>query len=188
MSEYVKDISKLKDPKGAWRTTSLFAETRDRKRGYDTVLFNFKEEHNTLLFKNRTIYSLKKLYLELSDPTEYRVATEVFGGWDHWEKLLGNKLIFSYIDKYRRELDIKLKAEAITIIRGEATGEGRNALQAAKWLAEKGWGEKRKAGAPSSVEKAAIEKEIANQVSDVSSDYERIKAIKKQPLTLVSSS
>jgi hypothetical protein len=78
-----------------------------------------------------------------------------------------------YIQAWRDELEIKLVSEGIKkMISHAADPKGQTA---AKWLADKGWGEKRKAGAPSKEERARelkIKEHISNELEE---DFERMK-------------
>lgn len=84
--------------------------------------------------------SLKKLYLEMGDPTEYLFASAYFGSYYNWKQMLlqtGNKLspvtLDEVVEEWRVELAEKLKAEAIRSI--ILLSKKENGLTAAKWIA-----------------------------------------------------
>lgn len=159
----------LVDERGRYKTLSLFLEIAYDKdaiftlKGYDHV------------YEGKTYYSLKKLFLEASDPTEYEFATKYLADWDHWQKMCNNKLIAQHIEKWRYELELKLRAEGVQWVIKSARKK-QNWL-AAKFLAEKGW-ETRLAGRPSKDEverELKIQADIQNEYSD---DLDRIRLVK----------
>ena len=143
------------DSMGKFRTQSLFLEL-----GYGTeAIFTLKDQDHT--HEGKEYLSLKRLYLEFEDPTEYEFATTVLLGWKHWQRMCENKLIRKHIDDWREELEVKLRSRAIL----DAIKEARKGhFQAAKWVADRGWST-RGAGRPS---KAEIEKQtrINERVED----------------------
>lgn len=143
------------DSMGKFRTQSLFLEL-----GYGTeAIFTLKDQDHT--HEGKEYLSLKRLYLEFEDPTEYEFATTVLLGWKHWQRMCENKVIRKYIDEWRDELEVKLRSRAII----DAIKEARKGhFQAAKWVADRGWST-RGAGRPS---KAEIEKQtkINERVED----------------------
>lgn len=134
------------DSMGKFRTQSLFLEL-----GYGAdALFTLKDqdhEHEGTMYK-----SLKRLYLEFEDPTEYEFANTILLGWKHWQRMCENKVIRKHIDEWREELEVKLRSQAIRDAIQEAK---KGHFQAAKWVADRGWST-RGAGRPS---KADIEKQ-----------------------------
>ena len=77
-------MSKFKDKQGKWLTQALFLEM-----GYKPqAIFTLDDEDKE--YNNKLYPSLKKLYLESDDPTEYKVSQHL-GGWNHWKRLRGNK-------------------------------------------------------------------------------------------------
>ena len=154
-----------KDTQGRFLTHALFYETK--VNGYDPV-FTLKE------YDNNGCKSLKQLYLDIADPTEYKFALKVFGSWRHWQKLLNNKAIRVHIDEWREELEIKLRSIGVRAVRDIALDtSSKGQLQAAKYLAEKGW-EPKTRGAPSKAEKVAEVKKQTRIINEVDNDFERI--------------
>lgn len=138
------------DSMGKMRTQSLFLEL-----GYnEEACFTLKDEDYQ--YNGRSFPSLKRLYLESEDPTEYEFATKHLLGWKHWQRMCENKIIAKHINEWRDELEVKLRSRAIL----DAIQEARKGhFQAAKWVADRGWST-RGAGRPS---KAEIEKEKSIQ-------------------------
>lgn len=143
------------DKGGKYLTISLFLETY-----YETgpAIFTLKEYDHT--YEGKVYYSLKKLYLEMEDPTEYEFATTYLCGWQHWQRMCENKRLKPHILEWREELEHRLRAKAVKHMIRNA--EGGSAISA-KWLADRGW-INRAAGRPS---KAEIEREKALQTQVV---------------------
>lgn len=129
------DKKRFKGGQGVWLTHSLFLEMSN----YDTELAVYTLKDDDHEFKGKLYPSLKKLYLEVGDPTEYEFAQQHLGGWDHWKRILNhNTLREDYISKWREELSMRFRSEAVRGMVGAATGE-RPSFQAIKWLADAGW-------------------------------------------------
>lgn len=124
----------LVDKMGRYMTQALFYETRSE--GYQ-ALFTLKDYDHTV--NGFTYISLKRLYLEIADPTEYKFAIEVFGQWNHWLTILNSPVIMEHIVKWREELEVKLASMAINAMIDVAVKEGSKGTAAAKYIAERGW-------------------------------------------------
>lgn len=155
--EITRDM--LVDVRGRFKTLSLFLEV-----AYDKdAIYTLKDyDHD---YEGKVYPSLKKLFLEASDPTEYTFANQHLAGWDHWQKICANKLLAQHINRWRVELELKLRSEGVQWIIKSARKK-QNWL-AAKFLAEKGW-EVRIAGRPS---KEEVERNIAVE-SQIQSEYD----------------
>lgn len=150
-----KEKEKFLDNMGKPLTQSLFLEV-----GYsDYAIYTLKEEDHE--YKGKNYISLKRLYLELEDPTEYEFANKYLLNWNQWKRLLANKLIRGYIDEWREELELKLRYRGIQAAMKSAE-EG--SFQASKWLADRGW-ETRGAGRPSK-EEVERERKFQSRVND----------------------
>lgn len=156
---------------GRYLTLSLFLEISYAPNAIYT-LKDVDYEYNGKMY-----YSLKKLYLETGDPTEYKFANQFLAGWDHWQKIINNKQLLSYIESWRVELEIKLRSDGVMAVRQHARSHNPTAWQAAKWLADKGW-DVRGVGRPS---KEEVDREVkikAGVVSQFDEDSERLKLIR----------
>ncbi len=151
------DKSKLLDTMGRPLTQSLFLEC-----GYNVqyAVFTFNDEDKT--YDGRVYPSLKKLYLETEDPTEYQFAKKYLLNWSHWKRLNENKMLREQFDEWREELEVVMRCDAIQAIR-DMTADGSN-FQAAKWLADRGW-DKRGAGRPSKAQQDR-ENRIDNKINE----------------------
>lgn len=150
-------------------TQSLFLEL-----GYtDFAVYTLKEDH--FEYKGKLLPSLKRLYLEMADPTEYNFANTFLLNWKHWQRMYGNKQLTPYIDEWREELELKLRYRAHQEMLLLVEQDGGN-YSAAKWLADRGW-DKRSAGRPSKAEKDK-ELRIKERLDDeFKSDVDRLSNI-----------
>jgi len=167
------DKTKLKDSSGRPLTQSLFLEN-----GYQTdfAVYTLKDEDH--LHKNGTTYpSLKKLFLEMEDVTEYEFANTYLLGWNNWKRLNKNKLMTKHFEEWREELELRLRAQGIRAIIDQSADD--KGFQAAKYLAEKGW-DKRTAGRPSKNEKLKEERQQARMDDEFKGDIARMADYKKK--------
>ena len=160
------DKKRFKDTSGRPMTQSLFLEN-----GYDTekAVYTLKDddhEHKGILYP-----SLKKLFLELEDVTEYEFANTYLLGWSHWQRLNKNKLMTKHFAEWREELELSLRSQAIRGIIDMTASDG--GFQACKWLADKGW-DKRTAGRPSKSEKLKEERQQAALDDEFTGDVVRM--------------
>ena len=159
----------FKDSMGRYRTQSLFRETSyavSRAVGYPP-LWTLKDED-----PQDELPSLRRLYIDLRDPTGYAFAQAAFGSWKHWTKLKNLKWFQSHLEDWDVELEVALRSDGIRVIQEEAES-GKSKYSAAKWLAESGYNA-RKAGRPS---KEDVERElkIATRLDqEVGDDAERL--------------
>lgn len=154
----------FKDSMGRWFTKGLFWETcsPENKKWASYTLKD--QEHEGLP-------SLKSLYLECADVTEYEFAKQYLGGWQHWKALKQSKWFVQHHEEWQEELEVKMRSDAIRNIALRSKDD--KGYQAAKYIADKGW-DLRKAGAPSKAEKEREMKIQSRMHDDVDSDLERI--------------
>lgn len=161
--EWVPDRTKFKDDKGGYITQSLFIEV-----GYDTerAMYTFADEDKE--YKGVTYKSLRKLYLEMADPTEYHFAVKYLWGWEHWQRIVNNKLLAVEVSKWREELEIKLRAIGVRNI----IAQSGDSMVAARWVADGQWdtAKQKRTKAGQAKEKAVREK----VGQEVQADYARI--------------
>jgi hypothetical protein len=168
--EYQKYREQAKDTEGRSRTMSLFWETR--REGY-APLFTIKDRIHVV--DGVSYPSLKLIYMEYSHIPgyEYEFAQDVFGSWDHWQRLTKDSSLRNVFKEWREELDIKLRAEAIKGLIQASKEADAKGVAAARYLADKGYASSTR-GRPSK-EEVEREKKIAASVSkDLESDMERL--------------
>lgn len=76
----------------------------------------------------------KPVYLEVADPTEYEAAMRLIGDYDHWCAIRNHPKVKPIIDKWAKEVEVKLRSEMIREMAKHA--KKPNGAAAAKWLAE----------------------------------------------------
>lgn len=152
------DKKDLVDKMGRPLTQSLFLEI-----GYKTDMAVYSLKDTDHHYRGEVYPSLKRLYLQHEDPTEYDFASTYLLGWNHWKRLTTNKMIRKHIDEWREELELKIKSQAVKDIIDQCAMEG-GSFQAAKWLADQGWN-KRGAGRPSK-EQIEKDKRISERIED----------------------
>lgn len=146
----------FKDSRGRPLTQGLFLEI-----GYSTEFAEYTLKDEDFEYEGKLYPSLKRLYLEMSDPVEYNFATTHLGSWEQWQRISNNKILKKYIDPWRKELELKLRSEAVAeVIKFSKTDKG---FQAAKWLADKGFD--KRAGRPSK-EEIEAEKRFQTRIHD----------------------
>lgn len=161
--EWTPDKSLFKDSMGRLYTQGLFLE-----QGYNTESAVYTLSDQDKEYQGKIYPSLRRLYLEMSDPTEYHFAIKYLWGWDHWLRITANKALLEEIEKWREELEVKLRAVGVRSIIS-ASGMSFNA---AKWVADGKWTLRR--GRPSK-EELEKERSIRERVAkEVESDSERI--------------
>lgn len=165
MAEY---DPKFRNASGSRYLNALFFEHYLDK---ETVLYTLKsKDHNGYP-------SLYRLYMELADPLEYTFANTYFEDWDHWKTLTECNWFKPYITKWRKELELKIRSEALVRLRQDAEGDSKTSVSSNKYLLEGGWKDKAEKGRPSKddIRKAAKEEvSVSNQINE---DFLRISSI-----------
>jgi hypothetical protein len=129
-----------RNPNNVVRTKSLFLELCYLNPEF--AIFTTKEEDH---HHNGKVYvSLSKLYLSIvpSDPTEYDFSQVVFGSWHTWDVIRSSPQIKPFYNRWRKEVEVKIKSKAIQAIAQEMAEGGRSSFSAAKLLLDRGWIEK----------------------------------------------
>jgi hypothetical protein len=159
--------SPLKDSTRRYLTRALFVELTTDKETEEKYppRCTLKEAHD--------------LYMELADPTEYEFAKALLESdytnfWDHWRRLLDTPDFMFYLEKWREELEIQIRSRAISQMISIAGSRDKGAAVAAKWVAERGWEPKKRAGRPNK-DTAEKERRTAEALtSTVNDDAKRI--------------
>lgn len=121
-------------------------------------------------FSEDGIYDLdewRRTFVELSDPTEYLAAIQLLGSWAEWQRMKHDWKGFreQIIPEWLAEVEVKLRSQSIKHV----ISKSENDSNAARWLAEGKYKEKRAPGKPSAaeVERAAkIEAGIDKAIDD----------------------
>lgn len=163
--------NKFKNNSGTYLLKGLFIETNTTDM--DQAIYTLKN------YDHKGYPSLYLRYMELEDPTEYEFATTYLDGWAHWEKLCQCNWFIPHIARWRLELDLKMKSQAIKKIKEVAKTNSPNMFQANKIIIERAWENKNpkvpaKRGRPSTEE---VQGELLRQVEEekrIEEDFKRV--------------
>lgn len=165
---YLPDKTQLVDTSGRPLTQSIFLETQYSHY----AVYSLKDEDYEY---NGKIYpSIKKLYLETNDPTEYEFATKYLLGVKHWYRIAENKLLKDHVSEWRFEMELKLRSQGVKQL---ISASHKGSQSASKYLADRGW-DTRAAGRPSSEELEREKKIRLNITEEYSEDIKRLAIIK----------
>lgn len=161
------DPDTYKDSRGIYRTQSLFIETLTdtcRRHGHEAVF--------TLKDTDQGKYkSFKRLYMSYRDITGYKAAIGILGSWKHFKKMFANHKFSKMLAEWNEELEVMLRSEGISAIVEEAN-EGKSRVNAAKFLADRGWASKR--GRPTKADVARERRVQAKIETSIGEDAHRI--------------
>lgn len=120
--------------------------------------------------------SLYRKYLEMGDLTEINFAREYFEGWEHWQNVCQCNWFKPYIARWRHELELQLKAQALVEIRKVAENpDHKSSYEANKFLLNGTWKDKKdKVGRPSKEEIKRQANELFEEKFDTTNDLARI--------------
>lgn len=158
-------MSKFKNSSNTRYLKGLFYEQVNEDK--TTVSYTLKDEDH------KGFPSLYRLYMEVGDPTEYNFAVQYLDGWSHWEALTACTWFKPYVERWRRELEVKMASEALAAVR-LAAKEGKDTFAANKYLLDKGWKEKPGKGRPNKQAIKDAADEIAKNENRVQKDFDRI--------------
>lgn len=166
--------SKYRSNTGVLFTRGLFFETTYADKS--SVVYSLKDWDHVV--DDTTYPSLYLLYLQENDPTEYRFATAHLDGLYHWEALSACTWFQVYLSRWRRELEVRMKSQALLRIMSEAKSSSKEAFQANRYLLEKAWEPKEPGkhgrGRPSTDEIRKAATEIASTDKRILEDFSRI--------------
>ena len=131
-----KDTLKGSEGRGAIRTKSLFADVLYEESRH-TPVYYLKQE-----VSDDEYISLKEVYLQIADPTEYEFARMCFYNYQQWETITALPWAINTVNQWRAELQLKLRSEAVREIFNMTVDpdvKETSRLQALKWLADTGF-------------------------------------------------
>lgn len=159
-------ISKFTNSNGVRLMSSLFVETCGTPGASPVyTLYDYDKDGYPSLYKK---------YMETADPTEYTFATAYLHDWKHWQALVNSDWFKPYVERWRQELELKLKSAALKRMLDDSLEPGRDGQAAAKFVLEKGWGEKHTKGRPSKEQVRQAADKLASEGSSVDNDMERL--------------
>ena len=122
--------------------------------------------------------SLYRLYMDLDDPTEWEVANQLMDGWEHWENLCTCTWFKPIVERWRKEVELRMKSKALVRIRSEAKTASKEAFAANKYILEKGWepkeGSRNGRGRPTKDDIKKAADDLAKASNQLSDDYLRL--------------
>jgi len=137
---------RFRTPQGKYKTQMMFKEWYPNEGMY-------------------TLHELREKYLEIADPLEYTFATTYFEDWAHWEHLCTIEWFKKEVSKWRSELAVKMQAEGLALIVDEVRNEGKSAFNAAKFLVNKDWVEKKEK--PAKTKQPTTTKKEKNEIKEL---------------------
>ena len=155
-------------------TSSMFIE-RERDDATKPYAQYTLKDHDQII-DGRRYPSLKSLYLEMEDPTEYEFATTYLYNYDHWKTLCGESWFKEHLYKWRDELELKLKARALNTINQIAQSGGKESLAASKFLYKEVWADREK-DTPGRPSKKKIAEEAKNLVKESLKEVDDLKRL-----------
>lgn len=158
-------MNKFRNSSGARYTKALFFETITDKT---TVLYTLKDEDH------EGFPSLYRLYLEEEDPLEYNFANKYLDGWEHWELLCECDWFLPKVERWRRELELKIRSEALAKIVKDADSDSKSAQMSRRFLVNGEWKPKHTKGRPTKAEITRATKESVAQHKIMQQDLDRI--------------
>lgn len=154
--------NKFKDKQGRYLTKGLFKETCDLK--HIKPIYTLSDE------PKEGFISAREVYMNANDPSEYQVAIDMVGSWEHWKRLCECDWFMECVTRWREELELKLRSNALRSIVNQSLKEGKEAVSAAKYIVEGGWkGSQNKRGRPSKDEikrEARIQAELGGELEE----------------------
>lgn len=162
-------LNKFRAMNGQRLLRGLFYEETTSKETQPLYTIKDYDEHN--------LPSLFRLYMEMEDETEYLFATAYLDGYEHWEMLCQCTWFQPIVERWRKELQLKLTAKRLKVLIDDSTDiTSKSRTSSARYLLEQGWRTKEeiKRGRPS---KDEVRHELDKQVKEektVQEDLARI--------------
>ena len=165
----MKYLKKARGANGKPYMKALFSEFCKPEERDTIMVFNLSTEDK------EDSLSLHNIYISYSDPTEYQFAIEVFGSYDHWKMISESVKMKPFVAKWREELEVKLRSEAIRETISKSKIEA--GFAATKWIAEAGWKPKQRQTIAQKKRQEAVEQKIEHEVED---DLARMRKFKQR--------
>lgn len=120
--------------------------------------------------------SLYRLYMEMGDLKEYEFAETYLDGYDHWMRLCSTPWFKPHIERWRKELLLRVQGQALRRIQSVAEAEGhKSAYEANKFLLAASWASPgHSKGRPSKEQVKEEAERIAKAEKEIQEDAERI--------------
>lgn len=137
------------------------------------AIYTLKDNDYTI--NGVTYPSLRRLYVNTGDLSEYRFAVSCLDGWSHWKKIRNANWFQPYYQDWREELEVSVMSQALLAVRLKADNpEDKDNLSAARFLLSGQWVPKEKVG-PRTKDKIKQEAEkLFLKSNDIDEDYDRV--------------
>jgi hypothetical protein len=165
--------NKFKNEIGAHLLKPIFFEYDNSSHSYS--VYTLKDRDHTWM--GVTYPSLRKLYVEMEDPTEYEFACTYLDGWVHWKKLSESSFFQQYLKEWREELEVRMRAKALNRVKVRALSDSKDSFAADKILLQGGWKtseDKEKVGRPSKAKIAEEANKLFTEHTEFDKDFERL--------------
>lgn len=159
-------MNKFRTPQNVRLTRGLFYETTLSDKS--SVVYTLKNEDH------QGYPSLYLAYIETGDPTEYKFAQQFLDGWDHWVELTKCSWFQDYLQKWRTELEVKVRSTALANIMALAAVPGQSQLSAARFVLEYTETKDKKAGRPTKEQIRRVAEEHFTANSQITDDAKRL--------------
>lgn len=157
-----------KTPQGVYLTRQIFFETSTPPR--DFALYSLSDEDKE---SGGKLYpSIRRLYVEMEDESEYQFAVTYFGNYSHWKAICKCNWFIPHLEEMREELQAKVAAKSLLSLRAKRD-EGD--VSASKYLLEKKWDSRKDpVGRPSKQRIQEEAQKIVSSKSDYQDDLDRL--------------
>lgn len=165
--------NKFKSEIGSHILKPIFFEHDNSDHLYS--VFTLKDQDHT--WKGQTYPSLRRLYVEMEDPTEYEFAVTYLDSWTHWKKITQASFFQEHLKEWREELEVRLRARALNRMKVRASSDSKDSFAADKILLAGGWKtpeEKSQVGRPTKEKIAAEANKLFSEHSEFDKDFERL--------------
>lgn len=120
--------------------------------------------------------SLYRLYMEEGDPLEFRFAQNHLDGYEHWLMLCDCTWFRPYVERWRKELELKIRSEALVRVIADSKSGSRSSAASNRLLLERGWAREDRAtkGRPTKSDIKAEAKRLAEATTEQAADLARM--------------
>lgn len=168
-------VSKFTNANGVRKISGLFRENGRCIEDRDNAIYTLKN------YDYKHHLSLYRLYMEENDPKEYNFATKYLYDFEHWAMLCEREWFKPHVERWRTELELKIKSQALAHLIKAASEPTREGLSAARFLLEKGWvqTDKPTKGRPTKQQISDSANQIAQDKTDLNDHMTRLGLIDK---------
>lgn len=140
------------------------------------VMYTLKDYDHTVTIdgEEKVLPSIKRLFVDLEDTTEYEFANLYFDSFQHWKKIRATEWMKPIYEEMKEELSLKLRARYLKKVK-ELSDDEKLGMQANRYLLDHDAPVKEdKRGRPSKAKITEEAEKLFAQVEDINSDYERL--------------